>query len=303
MKKLILTAGYIFVLLKVCYCQSNFWKDVKVRKAFETKTEDDDKAANLSFTISEGKPNYFVINAGIGYEFGKTSQTIKPNKGFKNSFTSFFVYNRNNQINKEQKNYKLGITSNQIFYTNTDTTTAIFGANTIEYLRDYYDSSHSFLFTSYWHPFSKKPGTLKLGGYTQAENVFAYYFLPQVGLEYQNKLEADKASNKGFDFRGFFSLGGSLLLKKKTYDGNSKVLQKNRWTKGIELKISYDGRVSLVKNIDNQDSYLPMFKSELLFYPTQNNQFSIGLSYNNGVNPVEGIAKQTFWLLALKFKK
>ena len=108
---------------------------------------------------------------------------------------------------------------------------------------------------------------------------------------------------KGFDFRGYFSVGGSLLVKKKSYDDSSKLLPKNRWTKGIELKVTYDGRISIIKNLDNQDIYIPMFKSEIIFYPTQDNKLSIGLSYNNGANPVDGIAKQTFWLLAFKFKK
>jgi hypothetical protein len=283
--------------------QSEFWKNIKVRKAFETKTEDDDKAANLSFSFPKEKSNYFVINAGLGYEFGSSSKESKNKKIFKNSFSGFFVYNRNNQIDKEQNNYKLGVSSNQIFYTNTETSTAIFGANTIEYLRNYYDSSHSVLFTSYWHPFIKKANCIKLGGYTQADHLLAYYFLPQLGLEYQNKFEAKQYESKGYDLRGYFGLGSNLLLKKKTYDDNGHLLSKNRWTKGVELIIRYEARISVFNNFTNNDAYIPMFKTELNLYPTQDNKFSIGVSYNNGANPVDGLEKQNFWLLALKFKK
>lgn len=303
MKKLVLFYCLLLMLFQPNYCQSTFWKNIKIRKAFETKTEDDDKAANLSFTSPKDKPNYFIINAGIGYEFANMSKESKNNKIFKNSFSGFFVYNKNNQIDKEQNNYKLGVSSNQIFYTDINTSTAIFGSNTIQYLRNYRDSTHSFLLTSYWHPFSKNQNCIKLGGYAQADNLLAYYFLPQIGMEYQNNFEAKKSALKGYDFRGYFSIGGSLLVKKKTYDDSSKLLEKNRWTKGIELKVTYDGRISLLKNLDNQDSYAPMFKSEFIFYPTQDNNLSIGLSYNNGSNPIDGIAKQTFWLLAFKFKK
>jgi hypothetical protein len=302
MQKIIFVIASLFYITDVVFAQSEFWDGIKIRKAFETKTEDDDKAANLSFTFPKEGTNYFVINTGIGYQFGNSKKVSNKNKIFKNSFTGFFVYNRNNQIDKEQNNYKLGLSSNQVFYTDTINTFAIFGSNTIEYLRNYIDTSHSILITSYWYPFSKIPNSLKLTGYSQAESRFAYNFLPQIGIEYQNKLEAEQSEIKGYDLRSFFSIGGSFLLKKKTYDYHD-LLAKKYWTKGIELTITYDGRVSIFKNIVEQDSYLPMFRTELIIYPTQDNKFSVGLSYNNGINPIEGIEKQTFWLLALKFKK
>jgi hypothetical protein len=300
MKTLILTIIFSIMIFQLSYCQSNFWKNVKVRKAFESKTEDDDKAANLSFTFPRNKPDFFVINAGAGYEFGNTSSS---NVMFKNSFTGFFVFNRNNEIDKDQKNFKVGITSNQTLYIDTGNSVAIFGANTVEYIKNYIDTANSFLFTTYWYPFLKKPNVVKLGGYSQNDDLIAYYFLPQIGLEYQKILEQNKTSNKGFDFRAFFRMQGSLLLKMKTYNEKSNLLPKNRWKKGIELNTSYEGRASVARNSKDENSYVPMFKSELLFYPSQNNQFSVGLSYNTGANPIEGLVKQTFWLLALKFKK
>lgn len=303
MKKIIFVFAFLLNYCQIGFGQSVFWKNIKVRKAFETRTEDDDKAANLSFTFPKDKPNYFVINAGLGYEFGRSGKESKSKKIFKNSFSGFFVYNRNNQIDKEQNNYKTGISSNQIFYTNTETSTAIFGANTLEYLRDYYDSTRSILFTSYWHLFSKKNHCIKFGGYAQADNLLAYYLLPQLGVEYQNKFEARHAGKNGYDVRSYFGLGGNLLLKKKTYDDKKILLSKNRWTKGFELTVRYEARASLFKNLEYADSYVPMFRTELIVYPTQDNKFSIGVSYNNGSNPIDGLAKQTFWLLAFKFKK
>lgn len=284
------------------YSQSKIWQQIKIRKAFETNSEDDDKAAILSFTFPKNKTNYFLINAGIGYEFGKSSKETKNKKIFKNSFSGFFVYNRNNQVDKEQNNYKLGVTSNQIFYTNTESSTAIFGANSIEYMRDYKDSTHSFLMTTYWYPFSKKSNSIKLGGYAQSQSLIAYKFLPQLGLEYQNAFDTKSISDKGFDLRSFFSIGGSLLFKKRTYE-EGKLLEKNRWTKGVELNVTYDGRYSIAKNISKGNDFTSLFKSEIVFYPTQDNKISIGLSYNSGESPIDGIEKQTFWLLAFKVKK
>ena len=90
----------------------------------------------------------------------------------------------------------------------------------------------------------------------------------------------------------------------KTFDSKTKEpLDKEFWKKGIEIKLTYDGRVDIANNIAETESYIPMFKGEIIFYPTQDNKFTIGLSYNDGANPIDGITKQTFWLLAFKFKK
>jgi hypothetical protein len=301
--------GRYFVLIlflgssQQLFSQSEFWKNVKIRKAFETETSDDDKAANLSFAFPKSKTDYFLINAGIGYNFYSSTKLSKRKSVFKNSFSGFFVYNRNNQIDEEQDNYKLGISSSQVFLKNVESMSAIFGLNTLEYLRDKYDSSHSVLFTSYWHPFSKLQNGLNIGGYAQNEHIFAYFLSPQIGIEYQNKFQAKQADIEGNVFRGFFGLGGNLLLKKKTYGEDGKLLARNRWKKGVELLVRYDGRVTIFSNIDNIDSYVPIFKAEMNVYPTRDNMFSIGLSYSNGANPIDGLAKQTFWLLAFKFKK
>lgn len=280
-----------------------FWKKLKVRKAFETETSDDDKAANLSFTFPKDKPNSFIINAGIGYEFGDKTKKKKNGNLYKSAFTGFFVYNQNNELDKEQKNYKLGASFSQAFLDSFETK-AHFVEYALEYLRDFYDTSHSVLFTSYWYPLLKKPGSIVLGGYAQNAKGVLYYLLPQAGIEYQNVFTAKAAADKGYNFRGFFSLGGNLMIKKKTYNLKAKkAYDKAFWTYGIELKITYEGRVNIANNIASTESYVPMFKGELVFYPTQNNKFTIGLSYTNGTNPLEGLEKQSFWLLAFKFKK
>lgn len=284
--------------------QGKFWKNIKVRKAFETMTEDDDKAANLTFTFPKGKKSSFVINAGIGYEFGDIIKKRKNNKLYKHNFSGFFVYNQNNQVDKEQKNYKTGMTFTQVFFNNAESVKALFGEYALEYLHDYYDTAHSVVFTSYWHLLSKKPNSIKLGGYAQTAKPILFYLQTQAGVEYQNIFDSKTAAEKGYDLRGFFNLGGNLLFKKKTFDPTTKkAIEKEYWTKGIELKLSYEGRVDIANNVQGTESYIPLFKGELLFYPTQNNKFAIGVSYNNGANPIDGTAKQTFWLLSFKYKK
>lgn len=275
-----------------------FWKNVSIRKSFESKTKDDDKAAQALFTFPDEKDNFFVVNAGVGYDF---AHICSKNNSFKNIFSGFVLYNRNNEIDKEQENLKIGITNNQHFLSKNEQF-SFFVNNTIEYYRDYVDNSNSFVGTSYWHPFSKKG--INLSGYSLSKGRLMYFFTPQIGVEYQNVLEAKAITDEGYDVRGYFGIAGNLAWKKKTRSDSGEVLEKKFWTKGVELTVSYDGRYSFTKNIENGlGNYNPMFKSEIVIYPTKDNLFSIGFSYNEGTNPIDGIEKQKFWLLTLKIKK
>lgn len=296
MKRIII---FVLALSSTCYClpQSKLWENIKIRKSFESGTDDDNNPANLSFAFPEDKSNYYIINAGVGYEFGHSSTGEK--RKFDNSFTVYFVYNRNNQIDKEQSNIKFGTTANQIFYLNEDPVTAIFADNSFGYLRDFQNVSNSLLVTSYWSPLLKKNDFLKLGGYAVSDSPFAYYILPRLGLEFQHRFSAKNDDNNGSDLRGFFGLELSFLFKKNTSGSESKYIR----TKCIELKTAYDGRQSIIKNVDNQTWYSSMFKTELQVYPLKEDNFSIGLSYNKGTSPIDGLEKQGFWLLAFRYKK
>lgn len=298
--KAILIATIAVIFSQNVYAQSTVWDNIKIRKDFETGTNDDDKAANLSFTFPKDKSNYFVVNAGVGYQYDNISG---DHTMFKNSITGFFAYNRNNQIDKEQNNFKIGISNGMTIFTDNEQQTALFGSNTLEYLNDHSEDSQSMAITSYWYPFSKKKEFVKLGGYVAEEHLFAYHFLPTAGLEYQNKFEAALPESNGYHVRGYFGLGANLLLKKPPANHKKEPVPKSFWSKGMELSVKYEARKNLLSNVDNTDSYIPMFTSELNIYPTQDNKFSIGLSYTNGANPINGLEKQTFWLLAIKFKK
>lgn len=309
----------------------SLWNNIKIRKTFESKTDDDNKAAILSFTVPEKGSNSFLLNAGVGVDFAKT---LKDR--FRNTFNGFFVFNRNTLIDKEQHNYKLGITTNQVFIRNTHT--SFFGLNTLEYLHDYIDTTHSLVFTSYWHPVSKG-GLVSIGGYSLTDNSFLVNIAPQAGLEYQNILDANSSFKKGYDLRGFFSIGLNMIIKKKAVFTNEQVktnrmnvllndpandnlsitnvkpglqavptetekaISKRFWPRGAELSIVYNGRYSFKSNDSNYDRYIPLLTADLTLYPLPNDKFTFGVSFNNGANPIDGTEDQTFWLFSLKFKK
>lgn len=294
---------------------NSFWNDISIKKSFDTKTDDDEKAATISFTIPKDKENIFKVNAGIGY----TLDTLKNNKY--NAVTRFFVYNKNNQIDKRQENYKLGINHNFIYFTKNDS--GIINDNSLEYLNDNVKKAQSLLALSYLSIRSNKE-KLIFESYAARNSWFAYKLLPKVGLEYQNSYDVALPLEQGYYFRSYFNVGGAILLRKKTvteettktisYNSKGKevknieskkevVLAKTLSKKGLELIVNYEGRNSLLDNFDDNPNYTYFLKGELKLYPINNNNLSIGLSYNKGENPLEGLEKQEFWMFGLNFKK
>lgn len=305
----------IFVFTSNTYGQVLKWDNVKFRKAFESETSDDDKAANISFTLPNDGEDFFAINAGIGYEFLKLTDASP-----KHIFSAFFVYNYNNQIEKEQQNYKGGI-SHKITFDFSASNFTIFGTSAGEYLKDFREDSHAAVVTTYWH-FQKKNWIVPFGGYAARDNRVAYFLLPQIGFEYQNTIES-KTVATGYDTRSYFSIGGNVMLRKKTSkevarrDANGAIildasgdpvmvevdLPKGRWNKAVEWIIAYEVRHSLASNIDAGNNYTPLFKTQLKFYPVPDDNFAVSLSYNDGANPIEVLEKQTFWMFTLTYKK
>lgn len=300
-----------------------FWDKISIKKSFDSKTDDDEKAATVSLTFPKDNDDIFKVNAGIGYKLDK----LNDNKY--NSVTGFFVYNKNNQIDKRQENYKLGISHNFFYFTKNDL--GIINDNSLEYLNDNVKKTQSLIVLSSLSIRSNNR-TLVFESYATRNSWFAYKLLPRVGLEYQNSYDTALPLEQGYYFRSYFNVGGALLLRKKTVfekttttisykEGNKtnetvikevmslpdkrdeETLPKTFSKKGLELIINYEGRNSLLDNFDDNPNYTYLLKGELKLYPINNDNLSIGLSYNKGENPLEGLEKQEFWMLGFNFKK
>ncbi len=266
-------------------------QNLTIRKAFETKTDDDNKPATFSFTNPKGNANSFLINAGIGYDFYKINR-IKTTLG------GFFVYNINNQIGKEQNNYKLGITGNTLFDLSKEKNTwGIIGRHSLQIKRDFVDTNYSAIASTYWHLISKKQKSIKLSGYANPSKRVAYFFTPLLGLEYQNMIENLKKSEKtlGSDFRIFFGPCFNFLIRKGKVDSL-------KGSKFIEFVFEYDYRQSITNTIVGADKNSQLLKCGLNIYPLKaNNDFSIGIKYNNGANPMDGIKNQEYWMISFQY--
>jgi hypothetical protein len=236
----------------------------------------------------------------------------------------------------------VGITAGTTFDLKSKNIFAIFATHTVQYLNNYIDTSHSVILTSYWHPFHKRPNFINLGGYKVTPGIAEYYFLPQVGLEYQNVIDATSKLKQGYDARLYFNMGLNIKFKKKTYfledqikedimdslmsltdsvwrkkpakevkdsidkwvpKDSKRVMPKNNWTKLVELTFSYTGRSAFMHHNSNFEKYIPLFTAGVNIFPLNNENFSFGLSYNDGANPIDATPKQNFWLFSITFKK
>lgn len=294
---------------------NTFWDRFSIRKSFETKTENDEKAATISFTFPKDNNKFFNTNAGIGYTFPQKADAS-------HEFTTFFVYNKNTEIDKRQENYKFGFTYNYIYFTKKDL--GFINDNSIEYLNDNVKKAQSLMLLSYLSLRYNK-GIPILGSYAIKDNLFAYKLDPRIGVEYQNSYDVTTPLEDGYYLRSYFNIGGSIMMRKKTImktttttttyntednttmrtDTQEKytTLNKMFWKKGLELSVNYEGRNGLVDNFDNNPSYLYFLKGELKLYPILDDNFSLSLSYNKGENPLDGLEKQEFWMLSFSFKK
>jgi hypothetical protein len=334
----VLLSSFVNVSAQSEKSKSKFWDKVTVRKAYESKTQDDSKPAIFSYTAPKDTTSSWLFNGGIGYDL--FSWNCRKDSTDQQILSGFAVYNRNTLIDKKQKNYKIGLSMTNLFPARTVIKKGIYGTSTLQYMHNYIDTTHSAIVTSYWNPFYKSPKFISIGGYSSTARIVNYCLLPQFGLEYQNIFDANSKTKKGYDARAYFNLGLNVMFKKKTRatkeeaaaDLSEKlkddtawkdkpfaivqkyvedevakkelpVRPKSLWAKFIEFTFAYAGRQSFISHSSNFEKYTSLFTGGVNMYPLNTENFSIGLSYNNGSNPIDGTPKQSFWLFSIAFKK
>ncbi len=274
-----------------------FWKNIKIRQGFETEEEKGEPAIT-SITFPKDGANSFLFNGGISYS--ASLQKAGESKKFKYIFAPIITWNRNNQIDKEQRNFKTGIL-NQFSWGKHDPAKGLdylILNNSVQYQHDKIEASHSIIATAYLSQVrSKRDGRLYLNTYKYLGSGFQYLISYNLGGELQNKYEASDANQKGAIVRGFYSFEGRLALKVDRDGGDASL-----GTKFLELSATQTGRYAFINTTGNREGHLPLSNVELNFYPTASDMFSIGLSYTSGSDPIDGLLDQDFYLLAAKFK-
>lgn len=318
--------------------KQSFWDRITIRKAFETKSEDDSKPATIAFTIPSDTVSSWLLNGGIGIQLADWQNAgISPKRRYEMNL--FGVYNHNSLIDKKQHNLKIGGAIRTDFLLRNSPNT-ITGNTSVQYLRNYVDTTHAAILTSYWNPFIKTRSKLFFHGYGPSNGPFEYFLATQLGPEYQQVKSENSSRLTGKDIRLYHRLGANVMLKRKWYeeteelraqkikeysedsrfknfalaeiiervnqeipDGTREAAHPSEWIKFIELSVNYHGRNALWRKNSTFESYNRLFTADLNLYPLNSNNFSIGISYNNGTNPINGTLDQTFWVLSVSFKR
>ncbi len=279
---------------------TNFLNKIEIKKSFDSKT-DKAKPAILSFTIPTGSKNYFTINGGVAY---RISRMVTGPVSKKIKLDIFSVYNRNNQIKKEQNNFKGGFSlEKKYLFINKkmipkNLKLQVNFSN--EFYRNWIDTTNSLLSLLYVEPYFRITEKIKFGEPVDSKsgNVRSY-LKANTGMEYQNKFNVPVSDTKGSLTRLFFSASYEWYLRWKEKPRDAK----SEWVNMFELSTNFTYRNDFYNNTINREGYLPLIVFTTAFYPFRNNNISFGATYQKGSDPINGIDNQEFWQFVFKFKK
>lgn len=276
------------------------WPLLSIREAFED-VSDKQKPAKGTITWQEGEKPTFMLNAGLALSLNRFCNK-ETEKESRMTFSLFAVYNRNTLIKKYQELFKTGGSMEYRFGKTREESNAYgYWNNAVQYVNNIKDTSKSVLITSYISPFrnsiKKKPGVF-LNSQQHLFDRFGILLSPQAGLEYQNTFTAKAKKNEGNVLRSNVSSSVSLLIMKK-----DKATKPDAWPKMFEIRASYTMRNEILNTTGVKDSYIPLFKADLIYYPFFNSNVSLALTYSDGSDPVAGLPEQKFWILSLQIRK
>jgi hypothetical protein len=266
-----------------------------LRKGLETK-DDKEKPALLSLTWPQNdKSNTYLINGGLGLNFnhitkGKSILDITPS----------LVFNRNNQIKKEQHNLKALVSASyqigkEDIVAKTHSRALVLG--TAQHMWNMVDTSRSLFGTIYGTWVLKNKKGILINNYKNfGKSGFLLYFGPVVGFEYQDRYNVKKPETQGNIWRFYWS--GDLRFALKRGNPEDQTLGFKRF----ELTFNYAQRHELRSTIPVGEGIIHLFKTEFSFFPVNSDKISLGLSYNEGEDPIAAIEKQNFWQLAFKLQ-
>lgn len=277
--------------------------DLSMRNSFESA---DDKAdpATASFTLTSGKPNSYLIDVGVLYSFSHYKWDPATAKKSSLSLGPFAVIDKNTMIDKEQATYRGGMDIDYMWGKKDNSGNIENYINsTIQYQRNQQDTSNSLILTSYFSfkNNNKSGDKFFINNYNEIGGSSIFYFFKfNAGLEFQDIFQAG-TSPTGLQAR---LLGeGAFSLAWRRHGTGQKTKVKELWPKMFELTFDYTSRWAWANTVAGSDRYIPLFKPSLNYYPLFNDKFSVGLSYNDGSDPIAGLPKQKYWQLAVQFQK
>jgi hypothetical protein len=293
MKKTLLIFLYIGLTFSV-YSQDKFIDRFTVRQSFQSKN-DKAESAILTFTKPKEKDESWLLNAAIGFNLLKNSNSVL-------SVDPYFEYHKNTLIDKKQDNWQAGVSSEwQSSDLSKRNWSPIF-ITSIKFNEDKIKKNTSFQGSIYLTPLFK--GKAKDPKYFWIPNntsdfgkVFQFSYSPYLGFENENRLKTEKDSSSGNIYRAYFRVTSTISLFPK----NDKLKGK------IEFCIDWQYRFNFYENVKDltksEHKYLTT-SFNYTFFRTDDDKKSakIGFDYTNGENPAKNFEQQSFYAISLKIK-
>lgn len=288
----------------------------KVRQSFES-TDLKAEPAALLLTFPYQTAASYAVDGGLAIE-----REAPTNRFFGKLVAE---YHRNTLIDEEQNNGQIGLAFEKY---SGNFKTILNG--TAKYVRDVVATKGSFLHTLELSAFPDVAnGTIHR---IKGDNANLLLILPSIGYEYQNVFDA-KAEKRDSLCGNILRVMGkakiSLTLNKRVkvvepdevntilFEDSSgiKVPTKKRLFEinsaqsvvvpAVILSANGAMRYDVVNTTKTPDGWHPYLQAGIDYILTRNKkleqQLSVGLSFTTGENPAQGLARQKYWLLAVKF--
>ncbi|MDF2434142.1 MAG: hypothetical protein JWP44_3773 [Mucilaginibacter sp.] len=243
--------------------------------------------AQFQFTLPDGKAKSWLIDAGLAYKFAQSA-----------TFTSKVLveFHKNTLIDKTQENLSAGYSGQWLQKADHWQQLITAGA---KYVHDWKDSTHSLAVTGNYTLFKADQGfRVNAPGYL-ADDAFTYLLTPYIGFEYQQIIQSKASTQTGTIFRGLYNVSGAFAVNKHNPDPVN-----NAPHKLIEASLDYTGRDAFTNQTGNGENGTHLFKAGLSFYivDQESTQVSLGVTYNDGSNPLQGLKPQKFWQLTVNIQ-
>ncbi len=257
----------------------------QLRQSFQDASEKESPAQLLLSLPSSGKSNW-LVDAGL-------SARVVPWSGTYSIFNLVGEFHRNTLIDSAQYNWQLGLNYTYL-RPKAAGKLAFSWTGNAKYVRDVADTTHSIA------------TTLSLGFYRSGINFtnigrpaylnngkMTYQLDPSVQVQYQQYLGSD--THTGAIVRPLVSLAASLAWNGKRTAGLAP-------PKKFEIAAAYINRYAAINKTGDGEGYSKLFRSGVNYYflNSKSSTVSLGVSYNRGSDPLNGLKDQNFLQFAFQ---